>query len=138
MKIGEKIRLLRTQKGISPEKLGLKIGMSGIYIRRLEREERRSITIATAQKLAGGLGVPVSALLDEQELPELSKVPSKSTTYRSPITALEELDLSMRAYIPVYGEIHESSDGMEANQESEPIDYISITRHRSSFTFMSV
>lgn len=68
MKIGEKIRLLRKQKGISPERLGLLSDVSGQYIRKLEMGTRKSITLTTAQKLAKGLGVPVAALLDEEEL----------------------------------------------------------------------
>lgn len=68
MKIGEKIRTLRKLRNISPEKLGKQIDISGIYIRRLEKGESKSITLGTAQKLARGLGVPVAALLDEEEL----------------------------------------------------------------------
>jgi transcriptional regulator with XRE-family HTH domain len=68
MNIGEKIRLLRKQKGISPERLGMIADISGQYIRKLEAGRNYSITLGTAQKLAKGLGVPVAALLDEEEL----------------------------------------------------------------------
>jgi len=115
MKIGEKIRFLRMQRGISPEKLGSRIGISGIYIRRLEKEQKRSITLATAQKLARGLDVPASALLDEDELPP-PPVPSLTN-------ALKDLEVSIKAYMPVYGEV-------SAGEGMEPIDYVASTRSK--------
>jgi transcriptional regulator with XRE-family HTH domain len=70
VKIGEKIRVLRKRLGVSPEKLADKSDVSGAYIRRLEAGHRHSITLDMAQRLAKGLGVSVSALVDHDDLPE--------------------------------------------------------------------
>lgn len=113
MKIGEKIRLLRQQKGISPERLGLLSDVSGQYIRKLEMNTRKSITLETARKLAKGLDVPVAALLDEEEL--------KQPPTRPPQDALFDLEVSINAYIPVYGEV-------SAGEGIEPIDWVACTR----------
>jgi transcriptional regulator with XRE-family HTH domain len=115
MNIGEKIRILRKQRGISPEKLGQMIDLSGQYIRKLESGARKSVTLTTARKLADGLGVEVSDLIDKPGLPSLP--------VRSPEIALEDIELSIKAYIPVYGEV-------SAGTGVEPIDYVASTRQQ--------
>lgn len=114
MKIGEKVKLLRQQKGLSPEKLAMTVGIAGSYIRRIEKENR-SPTLETARKLAKGLGVSVAALVDESDLPP--------QPVASPETALSDLEVSIKAYVPVYGEV-------SAGEGVEPIDYVATTRAR--------
>lgn len=54
---GERLRELREKAGLSPEKLGAKAGISGAYIRKIEKGERKTVTLATAKKLADALNV---------------------------------------------------------------------------------
>jgi phage repressor protein C with HTH and peptisase S24 domain len=114
MNIGKKIRFLRQQRGISPEKLGMLCDLSGQYIRKLELGTRDTITLTTAQKLADGLGVKPSAFLDEDDL----------ITRRAPKQALSDLEVSIKAYVPVYAEVSAGP--------GEPIDYVALTRSKSA------
>jgi len=124
MKIGEKIRLLRKQKGISPEKLGKMIDMSGIYIRRLEKEEKRTITLTTATKLARGLGVPVAALLDEADLPPVVTIekPLKMLLHEAQqkYEAMELVEIPVRGIVPAgypYPSEQESGEFIEVPRQ---------------------
>jgi transcriptional regulator with XRE-family HTH domain len=121
MNIGEKIRLLRKQKGISPEKLGMLADLSGQYIRKLEKGVNRSITLQTAQKLADGLGVKPEAFFNTEDL--VDPLP------RKPSDALQELEQSIKAYIPVYGKVHANDEGIIAESI---IDYVATTRIKTA------
>ncbi len=112
MNVGAKIRELRLQRGLSPEKLAMLVGISGIYIRRLERGERRTITLATAEKLAKGLKVKPEVFFEDEEIRN-----------PNPEQALSDIEVSIRAYIPVYAEV-------SAGEGIEPIDYVAVTRSR--------
>ncbi|MDD5339293.1 MAG: helix-turn-helix transcriptional regulator [Dehalococcoidales bacterium] len=77
MNFGEKVKLLREKKGLSPERLAMFTtsekdpdGLTGGYIRKIESGAVKSPTLDTANALARGLGVPVSALIDTEELPD--------------------------------------------------------------------
>ena len=61
--IGKRLRVIRTQKGISQENLALSAGLHPTYIGRLERGEKCP-TIDTIYKLAKALEVPIIDLLD--------------------------------------------------------------------------
>lgn len=60
-KIGERIRELRTQTGLSQEKFALKIGMDRTYFASVELG-KRNIAIVNLEKIANGLGVSLSDL----------------------------------------------------------------------------
>lgn len=62
-KIGERIRELRTQTGLSQEKFALKIGMDRTYFASVELG-RRNIAIVNLEKIANGLGVSLSDLFE--------------------------------------------------------------------------
>lgn len=57
-KIGQRVRELRKEKGISQEALGEKAGFHFSYIGGIERAEK-NITIANLQKIAEALDVPI-------------------------------------------------------------------------------
>jgi transcriptional regulator with XRE-family HTH domain len=77
MNIGEKIRVIRERKGISPERLAMliaaedeKSSISGGYIRKLEAGDTDNPTINTLRPIAKGLGVPISVLVDDEPITE--------------------------------------------------------------------
>lgn len=62
-KIGEKIRRLRKQQGLTQEELAVKVRVSSTYIGFIE-QGLRNPSINTADKLARALGVSLSELFD--------------------------------------------------------------------------
>ena len=60
-KIGNRIRELRTQTGLSQEKFAQKIGMDRTYFARVELG-KRNISIVNIEKIANGLNVSLSEL----------------------------------------------------------------------------
>lgn len=60
-KIGNRIRELRTQTGLSQEKFALKIGMDRTYFASVEAG-KRNIAIVNLEKIANGLDVTLSEL----------------------------------------------------------------------------
>ena len=57
------LRRLRTKRGLSQQGLAEKSGLSREYVARLETG-RHNPSLATLQKMAKALGVPVTALLE--------------------------------------------------------------------------
>lgn len=64
--LGEAIRALRTERGISQEELSLETGVHRNYIGGIERGERSPTVVAIAS-LAEGLGVSLSDLFARAE-----------------------------------------------------------------------
>lgn len=60
-KVGNRIRELRQQTGLSQEKFALKIGMDRTYFASVENG-KRNISIVNLEKIANGLGIPLSEL----------------------------------------------------------------------------
>ena len=60
-KIGNRIRELRTQTGLSQEKFAQKIGMDRTYFASVELG-KRNISIVNIEKIANGLNVTLSEL----------------------------------------------------------------------------
>lgn len=60
-KIGNRIRELRTQTGLSQEKFAQKIGMDRTYFASVELG-KRNISIVNIEKIAKGLNVSLSEL----------------------------------------------------------------------------
>lgn len=111
--IGVLIKRLREEKGLSQRKLEQISGINRGYICQLEAGKAVGITIRTARALAKGLGVSPEIFLkpDGAELPLV----------RSPEVALRDLEVSIKAYIPVYAEV-------SAGEGMMPIDYVAVTR----------
>jgi len=62
-KIGNRIRELRTQTGLSQEKFAQKIGMDRTYFASVELG-KRNISIVNIEKIANGLNVSLSELFE--------------------------------------------------------------------------
>lgn len=60
--IGEKIRILRFQKGLSQEQLALHVGINTSYLGQVERGEKNP-TIKTLEKIANGLDCTLENLI---------------------------------------------------------------------------
>lgn len=63
-KIGQKIKRLRTERSLTQEQLAKKAGLTRGAIARIEIGTRKNVLLATRKKLARGLGVPITELLD--------------------------------------------------------------------------
>lgn len=64
--IGEKIRMLRLQKGLSQEQLALHAGLNTSYLGQVERGEKNP-TIKTLDKIACGLDTLIENLIANSE-----------------------------------------------------------------------
>ncbi len=62
-RIGERIRFLRTEAGLSQEKLSFEASLDRTYIGSVERGER-NIAIINLNKIAKALNVSISVLLE--------------------------------------------------------------------------
>ena len=62
-KIGDKIRELRKQKGLSQEKIAFRSGLHRTYISDVERGFR-NVSIKNIDKIAKALGVSIKSLFD--------------------------------------------------------------------------
>jgi transcriptional regulator with XRE-family HTH domain len=65
--LGKAIRRVRTEKGVSQEKLALLADLDRSYVGRVERGDN-NVALLTLMKLAGALGMRVSDLLLEADL----------------------------------------------------------------------
>ncbi|MDP9474446.1 MAG: helix-turn-helix domain-containing protein [Actinomycetota bacterium] len=65
-RFGALVRGLRLQRGLSQERFGEVSGLHRTYIGMVERGET-NVTLATAYKLAGALGLGLSSILAELE-----------------------------------------------------------------------
>jgi transcriptional regulator with XRE-family HTH domain len=61
-KFGEKLKEIRTQKGLSQEKLAFKSGLHRTYISDIERGSR-NVSLINIEKIAKALGISNSELL---------------------------------------------------------------------------
>lgn len=62
-KVGNRIRELRNEMGLSQEKFALKIGMDRTYFASVELG-KRNIALKNIEKIANGLGVTLSELFE--------------------------------------------------------------------------
>jgi XRE family transcriptional regulator, regulator of sulfur utilization len=62
--VGEQIRLLREQKGMSQEELGFRANLHRSYIGQIERAEN-NISIKNLAKIAAGLDVNIRELFPD-------------------------------------------------------------------------
>ena len=67
LRFGKRVKLSRMKQKLSQERLAELCGLHPTYIGQVERCEK-NCTLETAEKIAGGLGVPLSDLI--AELPE--------------------------------------------------------------------
>ena len=103
----KRIREIRKKKGISSDKLGEMIGMSGAAIRNIEAG-RRKIKVETLEKIAQALGVSVAELLSTpeekksklEEVEEITDVVLLPVVSDVPAGGLESGDVEIEDYLP--------------------------------------
>lgn len=64
--LGQRLHRLRTDRGLGLGELARRCEVSKGYLSQLERGEATNPSVEAVRKLAAGLGVPVSALLEEE------------------------------------------------------------------------
>jgi len=112
IQIANRIKQARLEIGLSQKELGKLFSVSDVTIGEIERGIS-NISIPDLERLAHILGKPLEWFLaDEIKRP-----------LRPPEAALSELEVSIKAYIPVVDEV-------SAGPGIIPIDYIAITRSR--------
>jgi SOS-response transcriptional repressor LexA len=112
VQIANRIKQARLEIGLSQKELGKLFSVSDVTIGEIERGIS-NISIPDLERLAHILGKPLEWFLaDEIKRPQ-----------RPPEAALSELEVSIKAYIPVVDEVS-TGPGII------PIDYIAITRSR--------
>lgn len=65
-RLGRVIQRLRREKGLSQEKFAQYVGVHRTYMGAVERGEK-NLSIKSAEKIARGLGVKLSFLIEEAE-----------------------------------------------------------------------
>lgn len=65
-RLGRAIQRLRRERGFSQEKFAQHVGVHRTYMGAVERGEK-NLSIKSAEKIARGLGIKVSALFEEAE-----------------------------------------------------------------------
>ncbi len=66
IKFGDKVRVLRKERGLSQENLSFKADLHRTYIGMIERAEK-NITLVNIEKIANALNVDIKELFDEAE-----------------------------------------------------------------------
>ena len=61
------IKRLREERGLTPEELAKRAGVTKPYVSMIEGGERKSPSLPILKRLAKALGVPVTARLDQAE-----------------------------------------------------------------------
>jgi transcriptional regulator with XRE-family HTH domain len=93
-RLGERIRALRRERGLTLEVLAGRSGVSRAMISKLERGEKTP-TLVVAAKVAEGLGVSLSQLVGVEERREVVVVPrERRMVVRDPETGFERQLLS--------------------------------------------
>lgn len=67
--LGEVVKALRREKGLTQERLAKQAGITVTYVSRIENGQR-NLTWSTLTRLCQGLGVPRSALVAQLEVAE--------------------------------------------------------------------
>jgi transcriptional regulator with XRE-family HTH domain len=93
-RLGERVRALRRERGLTLEVLARRSGVSRAMISKLERGEK-SPTLVVAAKVAEGLGLSLSRLVGVEERREVVVVPKeRRMVVRDPDTGFERQLLS--------------------------------------------
>jgi transcriptional regulator with XRE-family HTH domain len=100
MSIGEKIREFRKARGWTPEYLGTRSGLSGQYIRKLEKGERQSITLAPANKLSNAFGIEPAKLISENDNSSPRQIEDILAEVRSIFKRLETVEVCVHGCMP--------------------------------------
>ena len=101
--LASRLKALREQKGLTKYRLAKLCGISETYLYRLELGAIKNPRRDTLQALAKGLGISLAELIGET----------------SPLDTWGLVELSLKAYIPVYAEVGGTMG---------PVDYVVCTR----------
>jgi repressor LexA len=108
MSIADKLREIRTSKGLTQEALGQLSGLGRTYVNHIECGRIPNITIQTAQKLAGALDVSTDDLMevktsDKAGLPDKSMadmLKAFTSDFADKLQKLEIIEIPVRGVIP--------------------------------------
>ena len=73
-RIGDRLRRLRTEVGISQRELAKRSGVAREHINQIEANKTKSMTLRIAEALAKGLGVSPSRFFDGAHSEEAEKI----------------------------------------------------------------
>ncbi len=140
--VGELIKRIRHEKGISQKTLADRSGLGTSYISRLEASKGpQSITLVTARALAKGLGVPASVFLEAEleisdETKAIREARAKSGTEAPESKTLKDLLRTLGEHwqaeetfrVPIKGTVPAGCPRMEREESEEyfdlPVSYI--------------
>jgi len=108
--IAARIKQARESLNMSQEELGAMYGCSDAHISRIEKGDVK-LGVADIERFAVILGKPLAWFISDQVIAQP----------RPPEAALPEIELSLRSFVPVYGEV-------SAGEGMEPIDFVAYTR----------
>ena len=80
LRLGTRIKRVRKLKQISQVDLERKTGIKREYLSKIENEELKNPTIKTLSKIAEGLGISLTELVEPAYEPQLRKAPSLQVT----------------------------------------------------------
>lgn len=86
--LGDRIKTIRLQMGLSQEEMAFRCGMQTSHIGFLERGQRNP-TLDTLERIALGLGVPLSELLDYEGEPKVQTYDMMTNKILSLVLPLE-------------------------------------------------
>jgi repressor LexA len=117
--VGDIIKRLREEKGISQRQLAALSDVDRGYINQLEAGKGGSISLRTARKLAAALEVPPDIFLKGQ-----------AVHLETPQEILQRFNLVLPESVPIYEEFP-----FHAGEPVEPVEYVSVakefTRHKN-------
>lgn len=100
MNVTDKIREIRTAKGLTQTEVAKRYGTSPEFYHRLEKKENK-LTIEQAEKIAGALGISLGELLGYENTGESKAVKELETRLEQSEKENEELKLQIEAYEPL-------------------------------------
>jgi len=100
--LGDYVKEIRSKRGLSQAELAKLADLSASFICRIEKGDYVSVTVASLNKLARALKVPINELsnflLDKGQKDDLPK--------KTPYEIMNELSLSLPAIVPVYADFN--------------------------------
>ena len=92
-KMGERLKELRLQHGLTQEEVGKIIGVQKAAIQKYEKGDIKNMKRVSAQKLSKFFGVPAAYIMGYQELEESSKEDKELDEYLELLATRPELKM---------------------------------------------
>jgi transcriptional regulator with XRE-family HTH domain len=99
--LGDYVKETRSKRGLSQAELAKLADLSPSFICRIEKGDYKSVTVASLNKLARSLKVPISELSNLV----LEKGSRDDLLKKTPYEIISELSLSLPAIVPVYAHV---------------------------------